>query len=64
MEEQKTSETYRNIRYLGGGTFGRVYLIQSNLDQRLYASKMITKMTQNDSAKIKNEVKILKKLDS
>ena len=56
MEKQKTNETYRNIRYLGGGTFGKVYLIQSNLDQRLYASKMI-KMTQNDSAKIKNEVK-------
>ena len=63
MEEQKTSETYRNIRYLGGGTFGKVYLIQSNLDQRLYASKVIT-MKQNDSAKIKNEVKILKKLDN
>ena len=63
MEKQKTSETYRYIRYLGGGTFGKVYLIQSNLDQRLYASKMIP-MTQNDSAKIKNEVKILKKLDN
>lgn len=64
--ESKSSkgETYKNIKYLGEGSFGKVYLIQSNLDQKLYALKMITIRQDDNSAMIKNEVRILKKLDN
>ena len=56
-------ETYTSKRFLGEGSYGKVYLIQSNLTKLEYVCKNIdlTSLNKENEKSALNEVRVLKK---
>ena len=58
-------EMFTKLNLIGEGSYGKVYLIKDNIDEKYYALKKIDLNLMNEEEKNKatNEVKILQKLD-
>ena len=66
MENKKRKmETYKYKSLLGEGSYGRVYLVISNITKKYYAMKTIdiTQLNEQQKKEALQEAKILKKLD-
>ena len=52
-------------KIIGEGTFGKVYLIENTISNKLYALKIITKtyLTEDDEIKTKRELEIISSIN-
>ena len=62
LQTGKPSKKYKVLTVVGNGSYGKVYKAKNIITNNLVAIKSIKKKVENNTAKIKNEIDVLKKL--